>query len=97
MEQSTLTEHGESAEAPGDMSAMSPIKKSRRKGSSDIDLSTRLRILQQAAFDYKSAGGETSIISYQGEHGKTNTVIILECIVVNEHGNFAPDPHGKPG
>ena len=97
MEQSTLTEHGGSAEAPGAMSAMSPTKKSRRKGSSDIDLSTRLRILQQAAFDYKTAGGEMSMITYQDEHGRTNTVIILECMAVDEHGNFVPELHGKTG
>lgn len=95
MEQLISMAHGGSAEAEGDMSDMLPIKKSRKKGLKDIDLKTRLRILQQAAFDYQGAGGEIAMLAYKDEHGKPIAVIVLGCVAIDEHGNFKPNPHGS--
>lgn len=88
MEQSISMVHGENAEAEGATSVTLPIKKSRKKGLKDIDLKTRLRILQQAAFDYQDAGGEIAMLAYKDEHGKPIAVIVLGCMAIDEHGNF---------
>lgn len=53
---------GENEGREGSSGDTSAGRTSRRRGSSSIDRETRLRILQQAVFDYQEAGGTVRLV-----------------------------------
>ncbi|MDX9956261.1 MAG: hypothetical protein RBT75_19350 [Anaerolineae bacterium] len=80
----------------GDMLATSATPKSQRKDSQSTDRNTRLKILQQAAFDYQAAGGEVEIITYTDGHGNPCVAIALACMATDPVGKLLPCMHGNP-